>query len=263
MPSDPHPCFPAPDNRNVKIWRYMDLAKFVSLMHDSALHFARADQLGDPFEGSVPLKSSIEVFAKEVAANPELQKQPLPGDSTITYGKWAEMLKTLAAARRGMRAECYCSCWHMNEHESSAMWRLYCQSNEAICVQSTFELLNNALPSWTHFGCVAYVDYEQDEIPGGNLFTPVMTKRKSFEHEREVRAIAWSALSAEKGGEEIAAARRGNIVRVSVALRNTIQAIYVSPTSPAWFRDVVNSLLEKYDLPLTAKQSSLDAIPLY
>jgi hypothetical protein len=60
MSKRPHPSFPPPSDRGVKIWRYMDLAKFVSLLQDSSFHFCRADRLGDPFEGSVPLKNSAE-----------------------------------------------------------------------------------------------------------------------------------------------------------------------------------------------------------
>lgn len=34
------------------LWRYMDFTKFVALLKDNALYFARADHLGDPFEGA-------------------------------------------------------------------------------------------------------------------------------------------------------------------------------------------------------------------
>ena len=47
-----HPIFKSPDNENEKIWRYTDFTKFVSLMDRQSLFFARADKLGDPFEGS-------------------------------------------------------------------------------------------------------------------------------------------------------------------------------------------------------------------
>jgi hypothetical protein len=34
------------------LWRYMDFAKFVAMLKDRALYFARADMLGDQFEGA-------------------------------------------------------------------------------------------------------------------------------------------------------------------------------------------------------------------
>ncbi len=36
----------------IKIWRYMDLTKLVAFLETGSLHFARADTLGDPYEGS-------------------------------------------------------------------------------------------------------------------------------------------------------------------------------------------------------------------
>ena len=47
-----HPVFnPPPDD--AILWRYMDFTKFVSLLEKQALFFARADKLGDSFEGSL------------------------------------------------------------------------------------------------------------------------------------------------------------------------------------------------------------------
>ena len=34
------------------LWRYIDMTKFLSLLHSKALFFVRSDKLGDPFEGS-------------------------------------------------------------------------------------------------------------------------------------------------------------------------------------------------------------------
>jgi hypothetical protein len=34
------------------IWRYMNFAKFVSILHDNSLCFSRLDLLGGPFEGA-------------------------------------------------------------------------------------------------------------------------------------------------------------------------------------------------------------------
>lgn len=40
------------------LWRYMDFVKFISLLETNTLFFARADKLGDPFEGSFPKKNA-------------------------------------------------------------------------------------------------------------------------------------------------------------------------------------------------------------
>src|SRR5690242_7377308 len=43
-------------NSTACVWRYMDFAKLIALLNDSALFFSRADQLSnaDPFEGHLP-----------------------------------------------------------------------------------------------------------------------------------------------------------------------------------------------------------------
>ena len=47
-----HPCFRQPENKNLRLWRYMDFTKFVSLIATKKLFFCRSDRFDDPFEGS-------------------------------------------------------------------------------------------------------------------------------------------------------------------------------------------------------------------
>ena len=48
-----HPFYKVPSDPSATVWRYMDFAKFVSLLDSQALYFARASLLEDKFEGSV------------------------------------------------------------------------------------------------------------------------------------------------------------------------------------------------------------------
>jgi len=45
--------FKQPSDLDVPIWRYMTIAKLLSLLDNRALFFARLDKLNDPFEGSI------------------------------------------------------------------------------------------------------------------------------------------------------------------------------------------------------------------
>jgi hypothetical protein len=48
-----HPTFVLPENSDEKtIWRYMDLPKFISLIHKKSLFFTKASKLYDPYEGT-------------------------------------------------------------------------------------------------------------------------------------------------------------------------------------------------------------------
>ena len=73
-----HPAFTPPPDDAI-LWRYMDFPKFVSFLESSSLFFARADQLGDPFEGSysqVNFNTLTERYPAEVA---EGLRKAMPG----------------------------------------------------------------------------------------------------------------------------------------------------------------------------------------
>ncbi|MDR6438766.1 hypothetical protein J2790_003933 [Paenarthrobacter nicotinovorans] len=50
--TDSHMYFADQPDPGSRLWRYMDLPKFLSLLEDSALYFARADQIVDGWEGA-------------------------------------------------------------------------------------------------------------------------------------------------------------------------------------------------------------------
>lgn len=56
MTLEPHTAFPQPSGDSERVWRYMDLAKFVALLLRRELHFTRLDCLEDKFEGTLPLQ---------------------------------------------------------------------------------------------------------------------------------------------------------------------------------------------------------------
>src|SRR5919205_2698927 len=48
------PAFRLPPDKNAKIWQYMELAEFVSMLYRKALFFVKATKLRDPYEGIIP-----------------------------------------------------------------------------------------------------------------------------------------------------------------------------------------------------------------
>src|SRR5688572_29244695 len=93
-----HASFPQPDDGSVKVRRYLDLPRFISMLSSEALAFARVDSLEDRVEGSVP---------------------------PAVYEEWKGRHADLGAtARQGLRQQAFVSCWHANDAESEAMWRL-------------------------------------------------------------------------------------------------------------------------------------------
>ena len=244
-----HPAFKRPKDPQVRIWRYMDFTKFVSTLENGGLFFPRADRLGDPFEGTFTVSN-------RQALRHALLRDGLPDERV------RKVTESDVKLRRWVRRWMMISCWHMNEHESAAMWKLYARTNEAICIQSTFERLRQCLDNQVYIGEVHYIDYEAEWIPENNLFYPFLHKRKSFEHERELRAVKWLVPKGEHGLDWEAGAPEGGVCE-QVNLSHLIEVIYVAPTSPKWFLELVVRVTKKYGLDKNIIQSSLDREPIY
>src|SRR5215470_12532868 len=180
MTAGTHEAFIGPTNDQSPVWRYMDFTKFVAMLEAKALYFARADRLGDSFEGSYSRANMI--------GRPEVYKDKIP----------EEGLREIARIFSWMPKWTFISSWHLNERESAAMWKLYTRTDESIAIESTFAALRDCLPNNVFLGLVKDIDYETEWVPEGNFFYPFLHKRKSFEHEREVRAI-WQELTGKDG----------------------------------------------------------------
>ena len=240
----PYALFMPPSDLDVPVWRYMDFTKFVSLLENKGLFFPMIAKLHDLFEGS---------FARGNETLRPMVYRHVPNPFKVTAGELVQRLRDHVAV----------SCWHINERESAAMWKLYSKSNEAVCVQSTFKKLNDALRSVAKVGIVRYVDYETSWIPESNPLAPFIYKRSSFEHEREVRAIipppnVPSILS----GETVPSVEGGRWV--SIRLSEFVDRILVAPDAPPWLAALVRQVTDRYELAsLPVVPSTLGEAPFY
>lgn len=243
-----HPEFEEPKDEEIKIWRYLDFTKFVSYLDRKALFFTRADKLDDRFEGKFT-------------------------DADIN--RWKDVLKIKRKTEKieilnSFRKVINISSWHINEYESAAMWKLYLTGKEGIAIQSTFKRLKDSFKlnkvDEIYIGFVKYIDYEKDIIPDRNIFNPFLYKRKSFEHEKELRAIIMKfALAEQSKGKHILYVDPewiGNYVESDLSV--LIENIVVSPTAPDWFTELIRSIMNKFGLiDIEIKQSDLTKDPLY
>lgn len=248
-----HESFPQPTEASVWLWRYMDLSKFAALLQKGALIFPRADLLGDPFEGSVP-EANARFYEAITALRSSGGEDPFAGMPDEAIKQIAEQM---SRGRRKMVTTTFVSCWHMNDRESAAMWKLYSSSSDAVAVRTDYATLAAALPSECFLGVVRYIDFKLDAVPEGNLLNPIMVKRRSFAHEHEARAVIWDGESF--GHDKQLPAMR----EVAVDLHALIKGIYVSPDAPDWFRDVVAGLVTRYGLTVPVEHSEMNATPLY
>lgn len=219
----------------------MDFTKFISLLEESALYFPNIATFTDPFEGFLT-RPVVQRITDVPVGLPEAEA-----------AEQRRIVQHNLAVMRMGRELLYVSCWHENPYESMAMWELYLKSGEGVAVRTTLSRLKEAFAGESdsvYIGRVKYVDFEEDEIPWDNVFYLALHKRKSFEHEREVRALIMNTA-------------RGHGGIVPVSLTALIESVYVAPNSPIWIHELLKKVVHRYGLKFEIKHSGLEATPLY
>ncbi len=226
------------------LWRFLDFTKFVSLLDRSALFFSRADQLGDPFEGSF---SNVNVDLRPYIYQDNLQD-----------------IQKLAQIHQQLPKFTLVSCWHGNDFESAAMWRLYGREHDGIAIRTDFRSLSESLlgSEDVFIGKVRYVDFNQTFIPEGNAMGPFLYKRISFEHEKEIRALMQD-IPLIDGVANVAQTVRDTGRYHETNLSKLINEVVTSPFAHDWFEELVKSVGKRYDLEAPVRKSSLAESPVW
>lgn len=250
---EPHPAFEEPDTPDAKIWRYMEFPKFISVLHSGSLHFARGDRFEDPYEGML-----TDFIAKNIRASDE------------------ETFRMHHQAHLNGKLDTYINCWHVSDHESAAMWELYGRRKAGIAIQSTFNALTDAfscVPEEIHIGLVRYGDehLRGDSMPNGFSFW--LTKRKSFEHEHELRALIWRPRNLAVGVMVRTEGKWGVVgyppaattdtplgIAINVRLETLVHQIVLSPDTPDWLAQTIRGVVGKYGHTFPIHKSTLHEI---
>jgi hypothetical protein len=268
-----------PLDKDRPVWRYMDFAKFADLLQTECLFFSRADRFDDPFEGAYPA-SAAQVMEEGIRLD-GAQK----GVKQVEIERRVEMVLTNFRTMAKLKNQwTYVSCWHTNQCESAAMWKLYSQSKDAVAIRSTYGRLAECLPETATIGPVGYGDYDSllvERVENGFRFGAIFTKRASFRHEEEVRAVveelplksrvtgelrvqtegvADSTTSGDDWFSDYAIPNPKGGLTVKVELRKLVLQVYVAPQSAPWFLEVVKRMTDVAGLP-TPVRSRLEDIP--
>jgi len=219
-----------------KIWRYMDLTRLVLLLTRRTLYFSSLTQLGDPYEGYFP-RSHVEAFAAVFENNffgPMAALRPAFEAKSSEHARALDEI--MATARQEIsfdrnRGKFGVNCWHANDVESEAMWKLYSALGSGVAVESTVERLRDVLTptSGINIDRVRYEDFDPGQIIKGYSSYFLMLKRPSFAHEREVRAT-------------ILLPEEGKGLEVPCDLQKLIVRVHVAPGAPAMFVGAVTEL---------------------
>jgi len=173
-----------------KIWQYMELAEFVSMLHRKALFFIKANKLRDPYEGLIPQFNNNYNRTRGSEYNKQGEEEGSQNfQNQDQSNRFVQRLSQAMLQKFELYRELLLiNPWHYNEYESAAMWNLYSHENAGIAIQSTTTKLskcfrdNNDDTIW--IGKVQYLDFSKDWMnEWNNLFQAFVTKRKSFEYE--------------------------------------------------------------------------------
>jgi hypothetical protein len=275
MAFERHPAFspaPTPESR---LWRYMSLPKYLSLIQRSELFLSSLELMArtDPFEGSLPLSKFRHRKWNNLEDIPEhILRKPPWYPEMVGFEHFRKLVEHDIRRSFAFRRSFFINCWHISEHESSAMWDIYSRRDEGIAIVSSESHIESALIDCGNpvfGGCVMYEDYSKEDLVLDDwfVFTPILHKRVSFAHEKEYRLVYWDTSVTHKAGsgltpverelEEIEAQKPFPGHYVSCDLNRMIEAIYVSPLAPDWFLEIVKHVSESAGLPTPVKSELL------
>lgn len=243
-----HECFTQPKTENISLWKYMDFTKFMALITYQKLYACRSDLFDDPYEGTYPrkiMKYIQELKEEEVEDN-------------------AKFARAIYDFNKKLRKATYISCWHANDFESAAMWDLYSKNDASVAIETTYSDLKNILPSEAMLGLVNYIDYDKEIFPMGNVFYAFTHKRKSFEHEREVRFLIQNLPIDKKNNKvDFDCAVTPNVIAIDVDINKFVKKIHLSPRSPEWMLNLLQDIVNKYSINVEVRRSNLYISPVY
>jgi hypothetical protein len=214
-----------------KLWRYMDVSKFISLIEKKALWLARSDTVRDKHEGRFPddMRKAIEKAYESFEDR---------DDSVV---------KDADDFQDYLRKNTFINCWHKNFDENMVMWEIYGRDTNALAIQTTVEKLKDSIdPSNLsgHSLILKNVTYQRaDEISGVLLYEECFfIKRPHFSFEEEVRISldTYSRINPTK--------KTPYGYHLPVSINDLIEKILIHPDSPDWFIDVINSIVKKYEV---------------
>lgn len=247
MPFDEtHPVLLVPKN-NVKLWRYMDIASFLSLLVDSSLSFVRADLMEDKFEGTFPKLNShmLNSQAKTLISEGKLRNEYINLSEILTRDK----------------THIFMNCWCKEDTEMIHMWKIYSKQN-GVAIETTYEDLKSSISDDESIFPteIRYVDFDRQSFDfksnGLSLFT---IKRIEYKSESEFRLLVShprkieNQLTKYKTHEEIAIPRaiayeRTKVIKIKVDLEKLIKTIHISPFAPDWYFDLAKTTLLNFGL---------------
>jgi hypothetical protein len=237
---------------NYTIVKYIDLAKFLSLLQTESLFFCRLDKMEDKFEGT-SAKLSIkenEEWYRDLYEYGHLKSENI--DESV-----AKDLAVRQEMEEKFKKLVCISCWNKNIAESYALWKIYSDIDKGIMITSNVKKLINSLaetPENISLSEIKYIDHNKDYFENSNMTFPIIHKHLAYSYEQEIRLIY--QLETENGFiYDWKENENGKYLKVNLEI--LIDEIILSPYSPQWFFNIIHDLLKKYNLNKKIRYSEL------
>ncbi|WP_435360421.1 hypothetical protein [Haloarchaeobius sp. DFWS5] len=245
-PSDWKPGTPAND---VTLWRYMDFTQLVSILENEELWFSCLCQFDDPYEGLLP-KGSRNEGRRDIDIRYYIKENS--GEESVEVDE--ELLKTFFSDTS------FANCWNIKDIQSVALWEQYLQSDEGVAIKTNIQNLKNSIDSDEDiiFGELKYIDFnDPDNSIPSSPHAPVFHKREFFEHENEFRGVVIDHSA--PFNDEIPKSSDGKPkgIPIDIDTDTLIEDIYVSPTAPSWFSELVEDIVSNYGIDCEPIHSEL------
>ena len=216
-----------PPGVTVRLRRYMSVAKLIDLLTNQWLYCSPVPLLDDRFEGTFPITWPAAPRARE----------------------WERVL----------REQTRVSCWHEEDVESDALWKIYGNMEEMIAVQSDVGRLRHvadAVPERIAISKIRYIDFQTFKQPEGVPFYPFIYKRNAFQHEREVRLIVEPQVNPDQLllGATIPPVEA---LRLRLDSARLLTGVVVSPYGSDWFLKATQSLVARLGVTVPVAFSDL------
>ena len=141
------------------------------------------------------------------------------------------------------------------------MWKLYSSETEGIAIKTNVGSLLDSFGTNYNWlpGRVKYIDYDEVTLPPtGKRWLQFLQKRKSFEHEHEVRIVI-QEFPDNYPFNQTPIYDAGNYYKVNLSI--LIHEVVIAPFAPQWLVELVQSIVTRYDLEVPVTQSTLAASP--
>ena len=237
------------------IVKYIDLTKFISLLHRESLFFCRLDKLEDQFEGTTA-KANFDVRIRWYQQTNHLLHQSLTHEEILKH------VEELYEHERKLKALNCVNCWNKKNIESAALWKIYSDFSKGIMIKSSISRIEKALEETKEdikLSEIRYIDYNNETMLDGNTMYPLIHKQTAYSYEDEVRLIYevmpefgweydWTKEEVQEG------------FYLKTDLNELIDEVVIGPYSPEWFLKLVQDIANKYGLNklITKSQLSLN-----